>query len=197
VVLVGTAGIIETDASLCGKVYMIERAYAGATGVGYIDRAEPKEKSSSFQLGQVEDGWWRSGRSALSRYGQSHHWPGINLPVERGESVSSDYYYGSSLNWPDRRVASVQDLDSKLAQAMNFTWKAGRLLDMVVEPFYLLARAYGPPELKYVAIKGVSNLHDGHAAQIDLTQPILAEVLRLAANLLGVSKTEPASPVAE
>jgi len=64
IVLVGTAGLIGNDPTLCGKVYAVTRAYACATGV------------------------------CPDRLPVTARWPNLPSTIPRRTSLSSDQYFG-------------------------------------------------------------------------------------------------------
>jgi hypothetical protein len=154
-VLIGTAGYLADSGS--GKVYLVEGAYPIGCGVTLEEHSLPVRP----HFKEIDK---------------------IQLP--RAEEISTDYYYGCSLQNTDERTILAKKLNPALRQGIEKHWKSGRLISMETAQFYHFASIYGLPGTQYIALRGVANLADQFQTQGDNSLQVLEEAFRQAVQLL-------------
>jgi hypothetical protein len=102
-------------------------------------------------------------------------------------SLSTDQYYGFQKS-TQPLVRKLHNADSRLRRAVQKYWQSGRLIEMEVAQFYFLCQELGSPQLRYLALKGVSNLDNRHATQTLLSRQILDTTVKLALELLRMDE---------
>jgi hypothetical protein len=113
-----------------------------------------------------------------------------NWPMAEGTAsiVSTDYYYGFTLNkeWPARKLWAA---DSRLAVAVAKALRRADLVDMETGQFYHLCRVLRP-DLQFIAIKGATNPLADFSQQVAHSESVLCDAVRKAKGLLAKTSTQ-------
>jgi purine-nucleoside phosphorylase len=112
-------------------------------------------------------------------------WKDLPANIPHRSSLSTDQYYGFYKTTQPLGL-KLQAKQKNLRDAIKNYWRKGRLLEMEVAQFYFLCKELGQKGLKYIALKGVSNLDGKHETQTIMSQQILHESVATGLKLMGL-----------
>jgi hypothetical protein len=170
IVLVGTAGALPPEGSVVhGQAYLIDKAYLGGSALTIPEhdlRLPPAGKS-------IQPLTYRLGKGSM----------GLVKEVETRSVVSSDYYYGFSM---DPRSQKLRDRDEHLRQAVESAWNNVQMADMETAQFYYFCDTMKSVSLSYAAVRGPSNAVGKFHEQSSFSLHVLRSSLKIAFRLLSL-----------